>query len=176
MGLADFGSASSIGSDLWSGVATGVRNFNGMIDEVAIWNTTLSDQQIAALYTNSVSGVGGIQPSILVQPADIAGVTFYGNMGIRTNLIVTAIGNDLTYQWYKNGVPLSDTTDHYGGTTSASLWFTNAQASDSATNYTVVVSNPYGSVNQQVHHALRERPGDSAPMVGHQHHHPRCAY
>jgi hypothetical protein len=51
---------------------------------------------------------------------------------------VVATGDDLVYQWFKNGALIP-------GATGASLAFPGAQVSDAGT-YTVLVSNPSGSV------------------------------
>ncbi len=72
-------------------------------------------------------------PVITDQPDDTT-VT----LGSPATLSVTATGNNLFYQWYKNGVLIS-------GANSPTLSFPNAQLSDAGV-YTVVVSNSGGSV------------------------------
>jgi hypothetical protein len=71
-------------------------------------------------------------PAIVTQPADTT-VTIGGS----TSLAITASGASLFYQWFKNGTIIP-------GATNATLAFSSAQPSDSA-SYTVVVSNPSGS-------------------------------
>ena len=110
-------------------------------------NVQLSD---AGSYTAVVSNPGGSvtsnpvtlnvstepvppPPTIITQPADTT-VT----VGGTASLSVVATGNNLFYQWFKNGAIIP-------GATGATLTFTNAQVSDAAT-YTVVVSNSSGSV------------------------------
>jgi hypothetical protein len=72
-------------------------------------------------------------PGITTQPADTT-VT----VGNPTALSVVASGNNLFYQWFKNGNLIQ-------GATSASLNFANAQIGDAA-SYAVVISNSSGSI------------------------------
>ena len=58
--------------------------------------------------------------------------------GGTTTLFVSASGDDLSYQWKKNGVDIS-------GATSAGLPLQNATGADEG-NYTVVITNSQGSV------------------------------
>ena len=90
--------------------------------------TTANDIVTAGAFKVTVDTFGiVIHPfSQAIQPGDSA--TF----------VVIAIGDNLTYQWRKNGVNIS-------GATSASYTITNARQTD-AGNYTVVVSATDGSV------------------------------
>jgi formylglycine-generating enzyme required for sulfatase activity len=63
-------------------------------------------------------------------------------LGGKTTLFVSASGDNLTYQWKKNGQPIS-------GATSAALTFDEARPQDSG-NYTVVVGNADGNVTSSV--------------------------
>jgi len=62
--------------------------------------------------------------------------------GDTTTLFASASGDDLTYQWKKNGQNIS-------GATSAGLPLQNATGADEG-NYTVVISNAQGSVTSQI--------------------------
>jgi pectin methylesterase-like acyl-CoA thioesterase len=75
-------------------------------------------------------------PTITVQPSDTR-VTLGGTVTIS----VTATGNGLLYQWFKNGVLIP-------GATAAQLVIANAQTTDAA-SYSVVVSNSSGSVSSK---------------------------
>ena len=78
-------------------------SFNGLFDEVRIYNRALSDQEIKALY--SLEG----PPTIDLQPANIS-----ATLGSTTALNVAATsGSDatLTYQWFKDGTPLPNGTN-----------------------------------------------------------------
>jgi hypothetical protein len=63
-------------------------------------------------------------------------------LGGRTTLFVSASGDNLTYQWKKDGVDLS-------GENAAALTFEEARPQDSG-NYTVVVGNADGTVTSSV--------------------------
>ncbi|HOK76373.1 MAG TPA: immunoglobulin domain-containing protein [Verrucomicrobiota bacterium] len=105
--------------------------FLGSIDEVAVFDRALTEQQIKEIFNSA-----GIPPFILQQPAAPAGTIYQGN---PVTLKVTAAGTaPLSYQWRKNGADLP-------GKTSAELVFTQIMAADAGT-YDVVVSNAYGSV------------------------------
>ena len=58
--------------------------------------------------------------------------------------MVEAKGSDLTYQWQRNGVNLTDDTK-YSGTTSATLTVMNVMEEDEG-NFTCVVTNVGDSV------------------------------
>ncbi len=84
-----------------------VRFFDGGIDEVRIYNYALTNVEIAGVYG---------APIITAQPQSIAVAD-----GDPNTLTVSAVGNGgLTYQWYRNSIPLSN-TGVYSGTTTATL-------------------------------------------------------
>ncbi len=67
---------------------------------------------------------------------------------LPTSFSVTAIGASLSYQWYKNGVPLTNSANISGAQT-ANLKFAAAGAGDAATSltgYTVVAQTPCGNL------------------------------
>ena len=72
-------------------------------------------------------------PAITTQPADTKAPA-----GSPSSLSVVATGDNLFYQWFRNGALIP-------GATQASLGFANPQVGDSA-DYMVVVSNSSGSV------------------------------
>jgi hypothetical protein len=76
-------------------------------------------------------------PEIANHPAGVSAL-----QGTGTTLSSGATGKFLTYQWQKNGVDLS-------GETNATLVLTDANATYDG-NYTVVVSNDWGSVTSNV--------------------------
>lgn len=80
------------------------------------------------------SGSTGVPPTIITQPSNES-----LNIGQNASFTVIATGTSpLSYQWKKNGVDITGATD-------ATLNILNVQNSDAA-SYTVLVSNPYGSV------------------------------
>lgn len=110
--------------------------FDGSIDEVAIYSTALSSEQVAAHYA---AQYGNSQPPLIqVQPAD---VTTYATLPV--SLSVAAAGTQpISFQWKKNG-------NNIGGATDATYTIDSATAAN-AGNYSVLVSNPIGSTNSAV--------------------------
>ena len=122
--------------------AVGTRNFNGTIDEVSVWNRALSGDQIAALYT-AASGVG-IPPSVVLQPVP---TTVY--VGKTNQLSMTAGGTGpYAYQWYTNGVAITNGGDIVGVTT-PTLSFISAALADTA-NYSCVVTTALGRATSSI--------------------------
>ena len=78
------------------------------------------------------------------QPPDIVSIPKERTvvLGGATTLFVSASGDNLTYQWKKNGQDIS-------GATSAALVFPEARPQDSG-NYVVVVGNADGNVTSEV--------------------------
>jgi len=105
--------------------------FYGSIDEVAIFDKALTDQQILDTYLSA-----NVAPWITQQPVAPGRDIYAGNI---VTLSVAAGGNPpLSYQWRKDGADLP-------GQTSTSLVFNSITEADSGA-YTVVVNNPFGSV------------------------------
>lgn len=78
-------------------------------------------------------------PDITTQPTDQTGC-----VGGSASFTVVATGTDLTYQWRKGTVELSDLTDNISGATTATLTIDPISLADEANNYNVVVT---GSVD-----------------------------
>lgn len=93
---------------------------------------------LAASIGAVLAGCGGLgtnsAPSITSQPTSVSVTT-----GSSFTLSVTAGGNSLAYQWYKDGTSLSGATSSNYGVTAATA--------DSAGIYYVAVTNAYGTVN-----------------------------
>ena len=106
--------------------------FNGLIDEVSYFNRALAGAEIQAFYDAGSAGKCHI-PAITSQPRGQVG---YWGKSVAFNVQVTG-GPPLSYQWLKDGSPLD-------GATASSLVLTNLQLTD-AGNYSVVVTNAYGS-------------------------------
>jgi hypothetical protein len=110
--------------------------FIGTIDEISIYDRTLSLAEVQAIYNAGSSGKcpTDIGPSFVQQPLSQNAV-----VGNNVTLAVIAAGSlPLAYQWEKDGGILS-------GATQSSLTLTKVQLSDSGA-YSVVVSNGAGSV------------------------------
>jgi len=121
--------------------------FAGTIDEVAIFNRSLSPNQLLNLYSAGL-GLKGMVPVIATQPASLE---LFPNNPIRLNVGVSGT-TPLSYQWFisRNNIyqPLSD-GGGIVGSASNSLTISNP-TSPYFTNYLVVVTNLAGSVTSSV--------------------------
>lgn len=108
--------------------------FLGDVDDVAVFKTALTAEQVRDIYIKGAYGAGA-PPTIETQPMSIEG---YENAERTWTMTVVAGGTPpFTYQWYKDGTEISDaTTSSYSG-----AFITEDQG-----NYTVKVSNASGSV------------------------------
>ena len=110
-------------------------NFDGDVDEVAIYTNGLSASQIQVHYQVGLTNIRVplIKPTIITDPA---ATTAYAGHSVMFQAGVDGTP-PLSYQWFRNGVRINDATDD-------SLIFTCAY-SDNGTGYKVVVTNVYGS-------------------------------
>lgn len=131
--------------------------FNGLVDEVSLYNRALSLGEIQAVYNAGSAGKClAAAPSILAQPQ---------NQSVRlgTNVTFTAAiqGNPpFTYQWFlnSNSIPAA---------TNLSLTLTNVQTTNSGL-YSLLVSNPFGtaaSSNAQLKVLVVFAYGNGAPLT-----------
>ena len=106
---------------------------NGTIADGSITASKIADQTIT---TNQLSEqiLKYLKPEITQQPTT---TTIFA--GSNHTISVSAEGKYLTYQWKKNGTALA-------GETNATLTITDANATQHDGNYSVVVSNDFGSV------------------------------
>jgi len=117
--------------------------FDGLIDEVAIFNRALSEGEISGLFAAG-AGVAGIAPQITTQPT---GGTLYA--GRSVTLSVTAVGSTpLAYQWRTNGVAITD-GGNVTGTATPALTINGTTAANVA-GYDVVITNIAGAVTSSV--------------------------
>ncbi len=108
--------------------------YNGLLDEVSIYNRALSASEIQGVFLAGGSGKCPTPPVIINQPANTV-ARAYGS----AQFAVTAAGSSaLAYQWMFNGTNLT-------GATNATLTLTNVQPNQ-AGSYSVLVANPVGSV------------------------------
>lgn len=116
---------------LYIGGDDGTRTFNGTIDQVALWNRALTEEEIL----QAAARVGA--PAIETQPADVD--AFAGGTAIFS---VAAIGADpMRYLWYRGEEPLRSETE-------ATLVLEYITAED-AGDYHVEVSNDEGTVTSE---------------------------
>ena len=108
------------------------RNFNGALDEVAIWNRALAAGE---LYSQYAAAVGGVPPRIFT---DLQGPAIPPYEGDSLVLTVDAGGTPpLTYVWRTNGVFRSTTT-------TGTLTIADATTLDSG-SYDVTITNLSGN-------------------------------
>jgi hypothetical protein len=110
--------------------------FNGLIDEVSLYNRALSSAEIQNIYNARAAGKCHVPvaPFVISQPTNQT-VT----LGSNAVMSITAGGSvPLSYQWIFNGTPLS-------GATRSSLQFPSIQTSNAGV-YSVIVSNATGFV------------------------------
>lgn len=106
--------------------------FQGLLDDVQIYNRALNDAEIDFLFQNPGQSLGGA-PVITVPPQSVAVAA-----GANVSFSVTVTGTGpFAYQWLFNGVAIP-------GATSATLTLANVQAGNVG-NYSVRVSNASGS-------------------------------
>lgn len=84
--------------------STPALNFNGSIDEVAIFNRALGQGE---LYTEYANAIGGVPPHIFT---DIQGPPGPVAAGDPITLTIDAGGTTPTYTWHKNGGTIATTT------------------------------------------------------------------
>ncbi|HVU09026.1 MAG TPA: LamG-like jellyroll fold domain-containing protein [Verrucomicrobiae bacterium] len=125
-----------IGSELDQ---TGDRNWNGMLDDVAVFNVALSQSQIQTVMSGDFSSFTGGLADITSQPQ-----SQNVRQGSNVTFSVSANGQmPLQYQWYFNGAPLLSADNPTA--TNATLVLTNVQVNRSGV-YSVVISNSLGSI------------------------------
>ena len=140
-----FDSASAIGTDPFSAT----RTFNGIIDEVAVFNQSLSQSQLATFYLAGAGSWPALAPMISQEPQSRI-------LAVGRDAQYTVIANgagSLGYQWLTTNaggqfVAMSDGPGISGSTTTT-LIVSNVSASTS-TQYEVVITNFYGSVTSTV--------------------------
>lgn len=125
---------------------TGGNNFDGTVDEVAVFTRALSEAEVLDLYLKA-SGIESLPPTITAQP--VSERLFAGR---TTRFHVTATPEPLTYTWmagtggvFTNLVNGGDVS----GATSATLSIANVSAAD-LIDYQVVVTNAGGAVTSSV--------------------------
>jgi hypothetical protein len=111
-------------------IGTSFTNVNGTIDEVALFNRSLS---LGEVFSQYAAAVGNFAPQVFGDPTSPP--LFVGE---TLNLTVDAGGTpNLTYQWRKNTAPIS-------GATSSSYSKPNVTAADNG-SYDVVINNAFGT-------------------------------
>ncbi len=124
-----FNTTTLIGDDALD-ADSGGRTFNGIMDEVAVFNSSLNRDQVLNLYFNGVATA----PQPTAPTASPSAILFVGASVVFSEL---ALGvSPFQYQWESNGLVLP-------GATNSSLVLTNLTLASSG-NYSVVVSDSLG--------------------------------
>ncbi|HUK84011.1 MAG TPA: LamG-like jellyroll fold domain-containing protein [Verrucomicrobiae bacterium] len=110
------------------------RNWNGMLDDFAVFRGALSESEVRTIMTGDFSAyLTANSPTILAPPVDQI-----VNRGLDATFSVTASSQTtLSYQWRFNGADLS-------GANNSSLTLSNVQSGQAGT-YDVRVSNASGN-------------------------------
>jgi len=125
-----FNTTTLIGGDTADG-GNGGRTFNGIMDEVAVFNSSLSQDQVLNLYFNGVAA----PPQATIPTASPSTNLFVGASVVFSEL---ALGvSPFQYQWESNGLVLS-------GATNNSLVLPYVTLASSG-NYSVIVSDSLGA-------------------------------
>lgn len=112
--------------------------FQGDMDEVAVFGRGLDPGEVLAIYQGILRPTPVPAPTITSQPQSMTVVA-----GDTANFTVTATGTaPLSYQWRKDGVPITDGGNVSGATTPA-LVLAKVQVTE-AGSYEVVVGNAGG--------------------------------
>lgn len=114
------------------------RGFWGSLDEVAVFNRSLSFQEVATLYEEATGIPQEIPPTISPQPQS---TTRYA--GADVVFRSGAAGTEVTLQWQRGGVNLTD-GDRISGVTTDTLTIQDVTAADQG-NYTLVASSVAGN-------------------------------
>jgi len=125
------------GSPLFDGNGVG----GALASNLTLTNVSkLAEGEYRVVITNDSGSVTSSVATLTVIDPVITGQSIggYREVGRSANFTVTAAGTGLTYQWSKNGAPLSQATN-------PSLLLTNIQLND-AGSYRAVVTGTFGSV------------------------------
>jgi hypothetical protein len=129
-----------IGSDNYDG-----RNFDGSIDEVAVFAKSLSESQIQGLFLTAL-GASGVAPAILTQPTSANAFSSF-----PTSFTVSGGGAPPpTYQWQHATTPAGPWSNlsnggRISGATSSVLNFSSTLPADGI-SYRAILANAAGSV------------------------------
>ena len=126
---------------------TGWGNWEGYVDEVAIYTNALTFNQVTNHYTVGLTRFASRPaPPVVLKDSgesatDPASLSVNSGSTATFDPIVTG-ATPFAYQWYKNGT-------NYIGRTNSSLSFT-AGSADNGSTYFVIVTNVYGAATSEV--------------------------
>lgn len=117
-----------------------IRTLRGELDDVFIYNRPLSQAEIMQLMNYSTTDIPPSAPQITQQPQ---GAVICENSNITFNISAFSFETE-TYQWRKDGVPLSNNST-YSGVNTSSLTVSNASDAESGV-YDCIVTNTTASI------------------------------
>ena len=137
------GGTTWIGGDNWSNG----RNFDGEIDEVAVFTNALTEAQIQNLFLRSLGLTTGIAPVFMAQPTN---TLLFQNQPLT--MTATASGVPAPwYQWqYESGTAWASMGTAVGRTPNASTLVYPNWISTTITNFRCIATNYYGSATSSV--------------------------
>jgi hypothetical protein len=109
--------------------------FDGLIDELSLYNRALSDAEIQEIYNAGSGGKCGLPPQILVQPQS---QTVFPGATVTFSSAANGTG-PLAYQWLFDGHSIA-------GATNSILTLMDVQISQAGV-YSMQVTNAYGATN-----------------------------
>lgn len=118
----------------------GELNFDGNVDEVALYTNALTAAQILNHYQVGLTNIRNplVKPTIITDPDS---TTAYAGHEVSFSVGVDGTA-PLTYQWFRNSVAIEGATDD-------SYSFTCAYADNNA-GYRIIITNSYGSATSAV--------------------------
>jgi len=133
------GGTTLIGSDPGAGFLA-TRSFNGAIDEVAVFNTALSNDQLLKVFSEA-AGLSVVGASIASQPQSL---DVYA--GETVSFIAAGINGTapITLQW--DFISTNNVTNAIPGATNATLTVSNVAATNVG-SYQLFLTNPAGTTN-----------------------------
>ena len=130
----------AVSAPLKIGGAGDCASFQGLLDEVSIYNRALAPSEIQNLYLSAASGKCGPSTPAGIFSQPLSQIVYAGS---NVSLSVASSGTaPIAYGWNFNGAAIS-------GATNSTLNLTNVQ-SPLAGNYAVVLTNPYGRATSSI--------------------------
>jgi len=119
------------------------EGFTGLVDDVRIYNRSLSATEVRALFNYESTGVAPSLPQITQQPTPVSGYE-----GETLKLSVEATGYQLGYQWQRGGQNLASDV-RLSGINNSELQVKGARLDDGG-DYRVLVTNSFGAVTSSM--------------------------
>ena len=140
----DLNTTSPVQAEVADGSVTASKMADGSVTSSKIANQSINSSKVTkgaiGIYQLNDKVLKYLKPEITTQP-QAQSQTVYADSNVSFS--VTAEGKYLSYQWKKNGSNLT-------GETNSTMTITDANATQHDGNYSVVVSNDFGSVESSL--------------------------